>query len=101
MSNAIMVIFQKQARELSYELLYRTAYKLTMRQFGEKLYHDVEKVIADYLEKTAQETIVPAFVHTKTDTADAGASFLKTVKRVWDDYTTAIELILQVLTYLV
>ncbi|RCH98771.1 cullin-3 [Rhizopus azygosporus] len=100
LSNAIMVIFQKQARELSYELLYRTAYKLTMRQFGEKLYHDVEKVIADHLEKTAQETIVPAFVHTKTDTADAGASFLKTIKRVWDDYTTAIELILQVLTYL-
>ncbi|KAG1224717.1 hypothetical protein G6F68_020061 [Rhizopus microsporus] len=72
-----------------------------MRQFGEKLYHDVEKVIAEYLEKTAQETIVPAFVQTKTDTIDAGASFLKTIKRVWDDYTTAVELILQVLTYLV
>lgn len=100
LSNAITVIFQKQARELSYELLYRTAYKLTMRQFGERLYHDVEKVIADHLEKTAQETIVPAFVRTKTDTIDAGASFLKIIKRVWDDYTTAVELILQVLTYL-
>ncbi|KAI9249557.1 Cullin [Sporodiniella umbellata] len=100
LSNAISVIFNRNARELSYELLYRTAYRLTMRQFAERLYHDVEKVIADYLETIAQEVVVPAFIHTKTDTVDAGASFLKTVKRVWDDYTTAVELILQVFNYL-
>ncbi|KAI7908004.1 Cullin [Cokeromyces recurvatus] len=102
LSNAITVIFKKQARELSYELLYRTAYKLTIRQFGERLYHDVEKVIADYLETIAEQVIVPAFVNSsnETSTADAGASFLKTVKKVWDDYTTAIDLILQVLYYL-
>lgn len=103
LSNAITVIFQKQARELSYELLYRTAYKLTIRQFGERLYHDVEKVIADYLENTAEQTIVPAFINTsaETSTADEGASFLKTVKKVWDDFKAAIDLILQVLYYLV
>ncbi|KAI9483305.1 MAG: Cullin [Benjaminiella poitrasii] len=102
LSSAITVIFKKQARELSYELLYRTAYKLTIRQFGERLYHDVEKVIADYLEAIAEQVIVPAFVNSsnETSTADAGASFLKTVKKVWDDYTTAIDLILQVLYYL-
>lgn len=106
LSSAITVIFQKQARELSYELLYRTAYKLTIRQFGERLYHDVEKVIADYLETTAEKNIVPAFINSSStsessSTADAGASFLKTIKRVWDDFTTAIDLILQVLYYLV
>lgn len=102
LSNAITVIFQKQARELSYELLYRTAYKLTIRQFGERLYRDVEKVIAEYLETTAEQAIVPAFINSSVnDTADAGASFLKTVKKVWDDYTTAVDLILQVLYYLV
>lgn len=96
------MIFQKQARELSYELLYRTAYKLTIRQFGERLYRDVEKAIAEHLETTAEQAIVPAFINSSVhDTADAGASFLKTVKKVWDDYTTAIDLILQVLYYLV
>ncbi|KAK4517733.1 ATP synthase d subunit [Mucor velutinosus] len=102
LSNAITVIFQKQARELSYELLYRTAYKLTIRQFGERLYHDVAKVIADYLETTAEQAIVPAFTNTsvETSTADEGASFLKTVKKVWDDFKAAIDLILQVLYYL-
>jgi len=103
LSNAITVIFQKQARELSYELLYRTAYKLTIRQFGERLYHDVEKVIVDYLETTAEQAIVPAFTNTSVEasTADEGASFLKTVKKVWDDFKAAIDLILQVLYYLV
>lgn len=103
LSNAITVIFQKQARELSYELLYRTAYKLTIRQFGERLYHDVAKVIADYLEATAEQAIVPAFINTsvETSTADEGAAFLKTVKKVWDDFKAAIDLILQVLYYLV
>ncbi|CEP08220.1 hypothetical protein [Parasitella parasitica] len=83
LSNAITVIFQKQARELSYELLYHTAYKLTIRQFGERLYHDVEKVIANYLENIAEQSIVPAFINTsvETSTADEGVSFLKTVKK--------------------
>jgi cullin 3 len=84
--------------------LYRTAYKLTIRQFGERLYHDVEKVIAQYLESTAEKTIVPAFINSSSEsssTADAGALFLQTIKRVWDDFTTAIDLILQVLYYLV
>ncbi|GAA5808944.1 hypothetical protein MFLAVUS_002344 [Mucor flavus] len=102
-SGAITVIFQQQARELSYELLYRTAYKLTIRQFGERLYHDVEREIAQYLESTAEKTIVPAFINSSSEsssTADAGSAFLKTVKKVWDDFTTAINLILQVLYYL-
>ncbi|KAI8344876.1 Cullin [Choanephora cucurbitarum] len=96
--HAITVIFKKEARELSYELLYRTAYKLTIRQFGERLYHDVERVIADYLEGIAETAIVPAF--TEDGTADSGAHFLKAVQKVWYDYTTAIRLILQVLYYL-
>lgn len=63
-------------------------------------------MIANYLERTAEAAIVPAFINESStsesnSTADAGASFLKTVKRVWDDYTTAIDLILQVLYYLV
>ncbi|KAI8992081.1 Cullin [Mycotypha africana] len=108
LSNAMMVIFKKQARELSYELLYRTAYNLTIRQFGERLYHDVEKVIATYLETIAEQQVVPAFTNTASAdefiasnaTADEGALFLNTIKKVWDDYTAAIDLILQVLYYL-
>ena len=72
---------------------------MTIRQFGERLYHDVERVIADYLEGIAETAIVPAF--TQDGTADSGAHFLKTVQKVWYDYTTAIRLILQVLYYLV
>ncbi|KAI8974297.1 Cullin 3 [Pilobolus umbonatus] len=102
LSNAIQVIFQKQAIKLSYEELYRTAYKLTANHYGKQLYQDVEKVISQYLEKVAETHIVPAFANASADTntADTGAAFLKTVKKIWDDYTTALDLILKVLHYL-
>lgn len=71
----------------------------------------MKDVVACHLEKTAEEVIVPAFVNntatsSPTDagasgSADAGAAFLKTVKRVWDDYTTAMDMIQKILYYLV
>jgi cullin 3 len=73
-------------------------------------------VIANYLDTVAEESIVPAFVVAGSTTgstlggqttvvdgagADAGASFLKKVKVVWDDYTTAMTMIHYALFYLV
>lgn len=105
LSQAITEIFRKNAKSLSYEVLYRTTYNLTLRQFGERLYHGVKEVVGEYLENTAEEAIVPAFVNTSGESAgsgaDAGANFLKTVKRVWDDYVTAMDMIQKFLRYLV
>ncbi|KAG2219618.1 hypothetical protein INT45_011343 [Circinella minor] len=104
LSQAITEIFRKNAKSLSYEVLYRTTYTLTLRQFGERLYHGVKEVVGEYLENTAEEAIVPAFVNTSGESAgsgaDAGANFLKTVKRVWDDYITAMDMIQKFLRYL-
>lgn len=100
LSDAIKEIFRKNAKSLSYESLYRTTYNLTLAQHGEKLYYGVKDVVANYLDHVAEETIVPAFV-SSSDGADAGANFLKTVKRVWDDYTTAMDMIQKSLRYLV
>ncbi|ORZ13252.1 Cullin [Absidia repens] len=100
---AITEIFHKNAKNLSYELLYRTAYNLTLHQHGERLYEGVKGVIADYLDTVAEKSIVPAFVITGSSDgagADAGASFLKTVKLVWDDYTAAMTMIHYALYYL-
>lgn len=76
---------------------------MTLRQYGEKLYHGVKDVVSAYLEQTAEQVIVPAFSSTTAEKsgADEGAIFLKTVKRVWDDYTTAMDMIQKVLYYLV
>ncbi|CDH58031.1 cullin-domain-containing protein [Lichtheimia corymbifera JMRC:FSU:9682] len=99
LSDAIKEIFRKNAKSLSYESLYRTTYNLTLAQHGEKLYYGVKDVVANYLDHVAEEVIVPAFV-SSSDGADAGANFLKTVKRVWDDYTTAMDMIQKSLRYL-
>lgn len=100
LSQAITEIFRKNAKSLSYEVLYRTTYNLTLHQFGEKLYDGVTDVIARHLESIAQDTVVPAFADSSGG-VDAGAAFLKTVKRVWDDFTTGMDMIQKVLNYLV
>ncbi|KAI8344722.1 Cullin [Chlamydoabsidia padenii] len=112
---AIHEIFHKNTKKLSYELSYRTAYNLTLLHHGERLYEGVKGEIAKYLDTVAEESIVPAFVVTGSTTgsasggtitvvdgagADAGASFLKTVKLAWDDYTSAMTTIHGALYYL-
>jgi cullin 3 len=72
--------------------------------YGERLYYDVERVIGEHLEQVTEATVVPAFMNSSIDvgtTADAGAGFLKTVEKVWDDFTTGLDLIQQVFYYLV
>ncbi|KAI8374216.1 Cullin [Radiomyces spectabilis] len=106
LSDAIKEIFHKNAKNLSYELLYRTTYNLTLWQFGERLYFGVKDVIADYLENVAKDNIVPVFVNSSEtgaaggSGADVGASFLKTVNTVWTDYTLALSLVQMALNYL-
>ncbi|KAF7731434.1 Cullin-3 [Apophysomyces ossiformis] len=106
LSRAIKEIFRKNSKTLSYEELYRTTFNLTIHGFGQELYHGVKDVIGEYLEGIAEGIIVPAFVNTSAagesagSGADSGASFLKTIKSVWDDFTTAMGMIETVLYYL-
>ncbi|KAI9024955.1 Cullin [Phycomyces nitens] len=106
LSRAYIEIFHNNARILSYEVLYRTAYNLTFQQFGERLYFGVKDVISDYLESNAEEAIVPAFVNTSSTEesssmgSDSSAMFMNTVKIVWDDYVTGLTMIRMTLKYL-
>ncbi|KAI7870829.1 Cullin [Spinellus fusiger] len=104
LSQAFIEIFRKNAKTLSYEVLYRTAYNLTFRQYGEKLYYGVKDVIAEYLEFKTEESIVPAFVNTSSTEEETGpdssALLMNTVKVVWDDYVTAMTMIRMALKYL-
>ncbi|KAG0182293.1 Cullin-3 [Apophysomyces sp. BC1021] len=106
LSRAIKEIFHKNSKALSYEELYRTTFNLTIHAFGEEIYRGVKDVIGEYLEGIAEEIVVAAFVNTSTagesagSGTDSGATFLKTVKSVWDDYTAAMGMIQTVLYYL-
>ena len=52
---AIYKIHSKQASQLSYEELYRTAYNLVLHKHGELLYNNVKLTTADLLKPMAED----------------------------------------------
>ncbi|KAI9284801.1 Cullin [Umbelopsis sp. AD052] len=104
LAQAIHEIHRKNASNLSYEELYRNAYIMVLQKRADTLYNGVKEVISDHLELVAETEVIPAFVKT-TDTnarmsADAGTSFLMTLKRVWNDHTTSMIMIRDILMYM-
>ncbi|KAL1916524.1 uncharacterized protein VTP21DRAFT_5715 [Calcarisporiella thermophila] len=97
LSRAISEIHRKNTSNLSYEELYRTAYYLVINKSQERLYNGVKQVIADHLEEVARDQVVPAFV---VGQSGDGSSFLKVLIRVWEDHTTCMHLIRDIMMYL-
>jgi cullin 3 len=105
LAQAIHEIHRKNASNLSYEELYRNAYIMVLQKRADTLYNGVKEVISDHLELVAETEVVPAFVKTTDNnarmSADAGTSFLMTLKRVWNDHTTSMIMIRDILMYMV
>lgn len=104
LAQAIHEIHRKNASILSFEELYRNAYSMVLQKRADTLYNGVKGVISEHLEHVAETEVVPAFVKTAgTDaraSADAGTSFLMTLKRVWNDHTTSMLMIRDILMYM-
>jgi cullin 3 len=93
---------------LSFEELYRNAYNMVLHKNGEKLYSGVKGVITQHLEEVALKQVAPAFPVSETSGASrraasggSGASFLKVLKAVWEDHTTCMMMIRDILMYMV
>ena len=78
---------------------------MVFQKRADTLYNGVKEVISDHLELVAETEVVPAFVKTTDNnarmSADAGTSFLMTLKRVWNDHTTSMLMIRDILMYMV
>lgn len=82
---------------------------------GEQLYSGVKTIVAEYLDRLAEERIVPAFPRTSgtagtsalgggaeaVERAVEGDRFLRAVRSVWDDHVGAMVKIKAILGYLV
>jgi cullin 3 len=105
LAQAIHEIHRKNASILSFEELYRNAYSMVLQKRADTLYNGVKGVISEHLEHVAETEVVPAFVKTAGSdaraSADAGTSFLMTLKRVWNDHTTSMLMIRDILMYMV
>ncbi|KAJ3223533.1 hypothetical protein HK099_001011 [Clydaea vesicula] len=88
---AINQIYGKNASNLSFEELYRCAYNLIHKKKGERLYEGVKKVISSHLSNIEERLRVFC------DTSD---HFLKTLTGFWDDHTTCLMMLKDILMYM-
>lgn len=108
LSTAFTEIYNKNASELSYEVLYRNAYNLVLHKDGAKLYTAAKQVVSDHLQEVATGDVHAAWQELVNapgtrdyEKQDAGVRFLKTVREAWEDHILCMKMIKGVLMYLV
>lgn len=105
-------IHTKNASNLSYEELYRGAYRIVLRKRGEDLYNRVIAFEADWLKNTVQlevkrlisSELMTTLGSTSMNAAErrvAGEKFLKGIKQQWQDQHVCMAMLADVLMYLV
>ncbi|KAK8853446.1 hypothetical protein IAR55_004152 [Kwoniella newhampshirensis] len=114
LSNAIREIQNHNASKLSFEEHYRYAYNMVLFKHGDQLYNGVKTLVAEHLDRLAEEKIVPTFPRSggtrgagklgdgaeAVERAMEGDRFLKAVKGVWDDHTGSMRKLKDVLKYM-
>ncbi|KND02992.1 uncharacterized protein SPPG_08979 [Spizellomyces punctatus DAOM BR117] len=101
LSTAIKEIYKRNAGVLSFEELYRNAYNMVLNKQGDKLYNGVRDVVTEHLQQVARDFVVPSFPQMAPGGGmTGGTEFLKTVKNVWEDHTTCMLMIRDILMYM-
>jgi hypothetical protein len=110
---AFREIHTKNASRLSYEELYRHAYRIVLKKKGEQLYknvHDFEKgwlsseVRGDIQQLLSPNLLAPAQSVVSTTANErrvSGEKFLKGLKQAWGDHQVCMSMLADVLMYMV
>ncbi|KAL1732356.1 Cullin [Schizophyllum commune] len=100
----IREIQNNNASNLSFEHNYRFAYNMVLLRHGEKLYNGVKQLVAENLETLAKERIIPVFptgmVKDGPQLSQESEILLKALKSVWDDHTSNMTRLGQILQYM-
>lgn len=112
-SSAFQEIHTKNASRLSYEELYRHAYRVVLKKKGEELYERVTKNEHDWLSSTILPSLRTLFspnllasAHSGSGTTTnerrvAGEKFLKGLRQAWNDHQICQSMLADVLMYMV
>lgn len=114
LERAFKEIHTKNASVLSFEELYRNAYKIVLKKKGDELYAKVanfeEQWLGDNVRLEIVRTLTPGLIILATSgrslesTAErrtAGETFLKSLKEAWDDHQVCMGMLTDVLMYMV
>jgi cullin 3 len=110
---AFKEIHTKNASKLSYEELYRHAYRIVLKKKGEQLYNKVHEFerswLATQVRASIQQLLSPnlladaqgAASTSPTERRAAGERFLKGLKQAWGDHQVCMSMLADVLMYMV
>lgn len=104
----------KNASSLSFEELYRHAYKIVLMMRGDDLYENVKQLEQDWLKTNVQTLIMDSIssslirAQNSTDAQgqsserrQAGEKFLTALKDAWEDHQLCMGMVTDVLMYMV
>ncbi|KAJ5101624.1 hypothetical protein NUU61_003846 [Penicillium alfredii] len=113
LSSSLIEINTKNASSLSFEELYRNAYKIVLMMRGDELYERVKQLeqgwLQDHVRKRITGSISSSLVRTQVpaDAQDqsnerraAGEKFLASFKEAWEDHQLCMGMITDVLMYM-
>lgn len=110
---AFREIHTKNASKLSYEELYRHAYRIVLKKNGEQLYNKVHEFERQWLgsevRAAIQQLLSPNLLvnaqsvggTTTNERRVAGERFLKSMKQAWGDHRICTSMLADVLMYMV
>lgn len=114
MSSSLVEIHTKNASKLSFEVLYRNAYKIVLKKRGVELYEkvvDLERTrLDDEVRKNVMASIGPGLLlggdtlHYQDQDNElrvAGERFLRGLRDAWEDHKLCMGMITDVLMYMV
>lgn len=105
LSRNIREIHNHNASKLSFEENYRYAYNMVLYKSGSMLYKGVCQLVAENVERLAEEEIMPTFPsRSSSDPMQQGQEaelLLRALRRVWDDHTGNMSKLRDILKYMV
>lgn len=114
LENAFVEIHTKNASALSFEELYRNAYKIVLKKKGDDLYNKVVHFEEGWLGDSVRKRIVKLLsaplkiidgsarsLASPSELRASGESFLKELKEAWEDHQTCMGMLTDVLMYMV
>jgi len=114
LASSLREIHTKNASKLSFEELYRNAYKLVLKKRGETLYLRVKEFEEEWLANEVQPRIIsvlsPALllsssrgsaITTANEKRAAGDKLLHALKQAWEDHNLCMNMTTDVLMYMV
>ncbi|PNS21641.1 Cullin-3 [Sphaceloma murrayae] len=111
LESAFHEIHTKNASKLSFETLYRNAYKLVLKKQGEQLYQKVADFEKQWLSSEVKKKVVYTLSQDLLDLKSGSATstpqrreseerFLKELRQVWQDHQISMSMLTDVMMYM-